>query len=135
MIMTRGIRNNNPFNIKKSNNKWLGKKAVSSDPVFEQFYDLEHGVRAGIVLLRRYVKRYHLTSVNDILKRFAPEVENDLNSYIRFVKDCGDPLYCPNIITYPSYSFNLMCSRMLFFESKLDYHPSDIVNLIEKYNL
>ena len=67
-MATRGIRNNNPFNIKKSPNKWLGKKSVSSDPVFEQFETMDYGIRAGIVLLRRYVKRYHLVSVNDILK-------------------------------------------------------------------
>lgn len=151
-MATRGIRNNNPFNIKKSSNKWLGKKSVSSDPVFEQFESMDYGIRAGIVLFRRYIKRYHLVSVNDILKRFAPESENNLNAYIRFVKDyilhfdkfCtngvdirdyDDIVLDPNNIVYGSFAFDLMCCAILWFESCLKKDPDDIRNIRLTYLL
>lgn len=151
-MVTRGIRNKNPFNIKKSSNKWIGKKSVSSDPVFEQFETMDYGIRAGIVLLRRYIKRYHLVSVNDILKRFAPESENNLNAYIRFVKDyilnfdkyvvCeidirdyDDIVIDPNHIVYGTFAFDLMCCAMLRFESDLKKIPTDIRNIRLTYLL
>ena len=34
---TRGYRNRNPFNIRKSNSKWAGKVPDGTDPEFEQF--------------------------------------------------------------------------------------------------
>ena len=59
MAETRGIRNNNPFNIKRSSSRWLGKVPFkdSSDQVFEQFTDIDYGLRAGFILLRNYIKR------------------------------------------------------------------------------
>ena len=132
-MVTRGIRNNNPFNIKKSNNKWLGKLKVSTDPDFEQFETLNLGIRAGVVLLRRYVKRYHLTNVNDILKRFCPD--NNLSCYIRYVKNKDVAIYTPDCITFPSYSFCMMCSRMLKFESGLDFEPRQVMKLINEFDL
>lgn len=84
MIMAiRGIRNNNPFNIKKSNYKWIGK-VESSDPVFEQFKDLKYGCRAGLKLLLNYVRKGFDTP-SKIIHRFAPTSENNTNNYIDFI--------------------------------------------------
>ena len=58
MSETRGKRNNNPFNIiKNTSNAWLGKvpSDLSNDSKFEQFLDIKYGIRAGLILLRRYI--------------------------------------------------------------------------------
>ena len=52
MVKTRGIRNKNPFNIKLSHNSWLGKVSndKNTDRVFEQFYQMDYGLRTGMHL-------------------------------------------------------------------------------------
>tara|TARA_R100001086_G_scaffold232305_1_gene153446 strand:+ start:666 stop:1187 length:522 start_codon:yes stop_codon:yes gene_type:complete len=87
---TRGIINNNPGNIKFSNVQWQGKvrKDANSDPgrTFEQFQTMEHGIRAMIKNLVTYVDRYNLTSVKDIVDRYAPPGgENDPTAQSNYV--------------------------------------------------
>lgn len=80
----RGIRNNNPLNI-RIGNAWLGEVEHPTDKAFEQFVDMKFGIRAGFVLLKRYITRYHLTSVTLIVSRWAPRNENATDLYIRRV--------------------------------------------------
>ena len=77
----RGIRNNNPLNI-RIGNVWLGEVASTTDNEFEQFVSMFYGLRAGFILLRRYIRRYHLTTVPDIISRWAPNNENNTVKYI-----------------------------------------------------
>ena len=55
-IKSRGCRNNNPFNIKKSRHNWIGK-IEGVDPTFETFVHIGYGLRAGIKLLLTYIDR------------------------------------------------------------------------------
>lgn len=82
--LPRGIRNNNPFNIKRSNHEWLGK-IHSSDRTFEQFANMVFGIRAGLKLLCTYVNNYGLTSIEGIIRRFAPSTENNTACYINHI--------------------------------------------------
>lgn len=83
--ITRGMRNNNPFNIRKSKSRWIGKiEGVDKD--FETFDTLEHGYRAGLILLANYYKKYKLHSYGAILRRFAPAIENNLGNYEAFIR-------------------------------------------------
>lgn len=82
----RGIRNNNPLNIRKGNN-WKGEVAVSTDREFEQFVSMQMGVRAGFKILKNYMTGYGsrvkaLTNVHDIIHRWAPPSENNCRAYI-----------------------------------------------------
>ena len=77
----RGIRNNNPLNIRVGN-VWLGEVPNPTDNEFEQFVSMFYGLRAGFILLRRYIRRYHLTTVPDIISRWAPNSENNTVKYI-----------------------------------------------------
>ena len=83
----RGIRNNNPFNIRIGASAWQGKIPIkqNTDTVFEQFIDMEHGIRAGISLLRTYIKARKLDTIRAIITRFAPSNENDTKRYIDVV--------------------------------------------------
>lgn len=80
----RGIRNNNPLNI-RIGNAWLGEVATPTDKEFEQFVSLRWGLRAGFLLLQRYINRYHLNSIRLIVSRWAPSSENNTEEYIKRV--------------------------------------------------
>lgn len=80
----RGMRNNNPGNIKKSSNAWVGKLA-STDAEFEQFRTYVYGVRAMIKLVSNYINNGH-NSLQKIVARWAPEAAgNRTSSYINYV--------------------------------------------------
>ena len=81
----RGIRNNNPLNI-RIGNKWLGEVPAPTDTQFEQFTRMEYGVRAGFLLIKRYIERYHLNTIKLIVSRWAPTSENKTDVYIASVE-------------------------------------------------
>lgn len=84
--LPRGIRNNNPLNIRKGNN-WKGEVSRSTDGEFEQFVSMQWGIRAGFKILKNYMTGYGgrvkaLTNVHDIIHRWAPPNENNCKAYI-----------------------------------------------------
>lgn len=90
----RGIRNNNPLNIRYSSaNKWKGKITENKkDESFEEFISLSYGVRAFCRLIQLYVERYHCSTIRSIVYRFAPPSENDTLHYYKYVRDFVDGL-------------------------------------------
>ena len=63
-MIARGIRNNNPLNIRRSKDKWQGLKPLQTDPQFCQFETMEHGWRAAFKLLTRtYYHDYRLYTI------------------------------------------------------------------------
>ena len=83
-IKPRGIRNNNPLNI-RIGNTWLGEVDIPTDRSFEQFKQMEYGIRAGFVIMRRYIRRYGLDTIPEIVSRWAPANENNTTAYIKRV--------------------------------------------------
>lgn len=77
----RGIRNNNPLNI-RIGNTWLGEVADPTDGAFEQFISMKYGLRAAFIILRRYIRRYHKDTIRNIISTWAPACENNTESYI-----------------------------------------------------
>lgn len=80
----RGIRNNNPLNI-RIGNTWLGERQNPTDPAFEEFVSIEYGYRAAFCILRRYIRRYKRQTITDIISTWAPPSENATQRYIDFV--------------------------------------------------
>lgn len=80
----RGIRNNNPLNI-RIGNTWLGEVPNPTDSEFEQFVSPAYGLRAAFCILRRYIKRYGRNTVRKIVYAWAPSSENNCEAYIRIV--------------------------------------------------
>ncbi|MDR3208981.1 MAG: hypothetical protein LBT45_04010 [Rickettsiales bacterium] len=78
----RGIRNNNPGNIRYNGTRWLGLANPPSDGEFCRFADARHGIRAMAALLRNYNKKYGLDTAAQIIGRWAPPNENDTRSYV-----------------------------------------------------
>ncbi|QGF27475.1 structural protein [Pantoea eucalypti] len=79
----RGIRNNNPGNIRWGD-EWKGlvPEAQRTDKSFCQFASPEFGIRAMIIILRNYQSKYGLKTITGIIKRWAPPNENDTQAYI-----------------------------------------------------
>lgn len=85
-ITPRGIRNNNPLNI-RIGNTWLGERNNPTDPAFEEFVSIEYGYRAAFCILRRYIRRYHKNTITAIISTWAPSTENNTQRYIDFVAE------------------------------------------------
>lgn len=83
--MSRGLRNNNPLNIRKNSTKWQGLAPVQSDKAFFVFVAPEWGYRAAIRTLQTYRRKYGLYTLREWIERWAPPVENDTEAYIRCV--------------------------------------------------
>lgn len=92
--LPRGIRNNNPLNIRKSPSRWVGKLTPSTDPDFEQFDTLEHGIRAAVLIIRTYILKYGCNTPATIIARWAPASENNTQMYINYVSK--NALLSPN---------------------------------------
>lgn len=82
--LPRGIRNNNPLNIRIGNN-WRGEVSDPTDKQFEQFVSMEYGVRAAFIIIRNYIKKYKLNTIEKICSRWAPSSENNTSMYINAV--------------------------------------------------
>lgn len=82
--LPRGIRNNNPGNLRRSKIKWQGKVAELTDPEFEQFVSPEMGIRAIARDLLTGYKRGSDT-VTEIISEYAPPTENNTKTYINAV--------------------------------------------------
>lgn len=86
--LARGLRNNNPGNIKEfsgDRTQWQGERATDDDPVFEEFTYMWEGVRALAVTLLTYSRKYGLNTVRGIISRWAPGSENNTAAYIASV--------------------------------------------------
>ncbi|EDR7911251.1 structural protein [Salmonella enterica] len=82
----RGIRNNNPGNIRWGDDwKGLVPKDQRTDKSFCQFTTPEYGIRAMIIILRNYKRKYGLNTVSSFIKRWAPPNENNTQAYINSV--------------------------------------------------
>jgi hypothetical protein len=87
--MNRGLRNNNPLNIRHSADRWQGARKDQTDKSFVQFESMAYGYRAAWKTLQTYYNRLcgqgQPFNVQHIISRWAPPEENDTAAYIRFV--------------------------------------------------
>lgn len=89
MSVPRGIRNNNPLNIRKGNN-WRGERKVQTDKAFEEFETLQYGLRAGLKLIRNQISGFNgsrpkFNTIGKLIKVWAPPSENQTLRYVDFV--------------------------------------------------
>lgn len=84
--LPRGLRNNNPGNIRKNSDVFQGEK-TSSDKEFKQFKSMAYGYRAIFKILSNYYRNYKLDTIRKMIGRWVPENENDTDAYIKAVSD------------------------------------------------
>ena len=81
----RGLRNNNPGNLRRSKDNWQGLAANQTEPEFFRFTDMAYGYRALMKTLQNYRRLYGLQTIRQLITRWAPPTENDTEAYIRAV--------------------------------------------------
>lgn len=84
-MTARGIRNNNPGNIRHGPSKWQGMSDEQTDSEYIQFDDPVYGIRALAKLLKNYQDRHGLKTIRGIITRWAPPSENITESYVEHV--------------------------------------------------
>jgi hypothetical protein len=85
--VSRGIRNNNPGNIRLSKDKWQGLAPSQPDKEFFTFENPVYGIRAIARLLIKYQDDYSLHTVREFISRWAPASENNTEAYVMRVAE------------------------------------------------
>jgi hypothetical protein len=83
--MSRGLRNRNPGNIRRSGSRFRGEVVPGRDASFKEFETMAWGYRAMFVLLDGYRRRHPLSTIRQFITRYAPPSENFTDGYIHFV--------------------------------------------------
>lgn len=84
---SRGIRNNNPGNLRRSKDPWQGLAENQTDEDFFIFKTPIYGIRALARTLISYQDEHGLRTIGKIINRWAPANENDTAAYIEAVSD------------------------------------------------
>lgn len=129
MIKPRGLRNNNPGNIRNSDaTDWKGEIDLSKkvDHSFEEFESMAHGYRALMKLLQNYRIYHKCQTITDFINRWAPRSENDTVSYIRTVcREMQVPTtYIPDV--YDKTTMCALASAISLVENGIVAVPSEV---------
>lgn len=81
--LPRGIRNNNPGNVKRTPANWEGE--TNNDSTFETFSGPDKGVRA----IGKIINSNSNLSIRDFINRYAPPTENNTQAYISAIELAG----------------------------------------------
>lgn len=85
--IARGLRNNNPGNIRLNGISYEGEIAPSKDKSFKQFQSMAYGYRAMFVVLHTYARKYGINTIEGMISRYAPASENHTRKYIDAVSE------------------------------------------------
>ena len=83
--LPRGLRNNNPGNIRQNSDVFQGEKVPSSDQAFKQFKTMAYGYRAVFCVLRTYYRNYGLKTIRGLIERWALGDNNNTSLYVSLV--------------------------------------------------
>jgi len=129
----RGIRNNNPLNIRYSAaNDWQGQ--TGTDGEYAIFESAQYGIRAAAKLLNNYVTKYGLRSVSGIINRWAPTIENNTSAYIQAVANKLN-VQADDVLLWPTQLKPLL-EAMIHHENGVQpYSQATIINGIKMAGL
>lgn len=130
-VQPRGIRNNNPLNI-RIGNTWLGERPNPTDQEFEEFVTMEYGIRAAFIILRRYIRRYKKNTISSIVSTWAPSSENNTLKYIDRVAQMTH-LSPDDPIDY--YDRDTMCKLVAAMAQVECGQPIDEAKIIKAYDM
>lgn len=68
--LPRGLRNNNPGNIRINDDLFQGEIRPSKDKSFKQFTTMAYGYRAMFKILSNYFKNYKLDTIRKMITRW-----------------------------------------------------------------
>ena len=123
---TRGLRNNNPLNIRHSSDRWQGKAKSQTDPAFVQFVSMAYGYRAAFVLLRTYRMKYGYNTLRAIIRRWAPPSENNTERYLANVSKWSGLDPDKPIAGHDANTYIAIVAAMSRMENGLPANPEDV---------
>ena len=139
----RGLRNNNPLNIRHSADRWQGAAETQTDKDFVQFQSIAYGYRAAWRILNTYYKKLkerkkHFT-VENIIHRWAPPTENDTKAYIRTVLSLtsigGKANLLPPSNASGYYKLSRLLAAMTVMENGIRMSQVDTEAIFQGYKL
>lgn len=86
--LPRGLKVNNPGNIRNTPRAWEGEIRPSKDHSFKTFESIAYGYRAMFMLLNNYQRNKNLNTIAEMIDLYAPpEDGNRTDLYIQHVAD------------------------------------------------
>jgi len=131
----RGIRNNNPGNIKRSSSQWMGLADASQmtkeqlrEETFCVFTEPRWGLRAMAYLLLKYQRDYNCKSTWEIIQRWAPQSDNNhtLNYATYVASRANVGLHAAAKLTDPKIGIPFMAAMIAMENSKQPYSNGQI---------
>ena len=114
-MKSRGLRNNNPLNIRKNAEQFQGE-IKGNDKSFKTFSSMPYGYRAGFVILGTYLTR-EVNTIEKIVSNWAPPVENDTESYIKNVEKWSGVTRYKVLTSADGADYILIVAAMCFVEN------------------
>lgn len=133
--MTRGQRNHNPLNIRRSERtRWMGQKPRQLDREFVQFQSDLFGLRAAFRILRTYLLLHGLCTLRQVIYRWAPpEDGNNTESYISIVAERADVRPDAYLQWTDKDTLVRIVAAMAWVESHIDFADTEL--LCQAYQL
>lgn len=128
--MTRGERNKNPGNI----NKGQGFKGEvdGDDPRFATFESDVMGIRAITIILLAYWNKHNINTVQGIIGRWAPSIENNTSAYAIDVANRLDIAMTDTLDMYDPETLVKLTKAIIFHENgRCNYSDQTIEDAVK----
>ena len=127
----RMIAKNNIFNIRAGGAKWIGMTGTRKG--FVEFDNREHAIRAWLVLMRTYRRRYGCKTIRTIVARFAPPNENNTEGYIAYC--CRVTGLAADEELATSHAYGHLAVAMAKMETATVVSPVCVCDIMKYYNI
>lgn len=126
----RGLRNNNPLNIRHSADTFQGE-IKGNDRSFKTFSSMPFGYRAAFVILATYLSK-GLNTIEKIIAKWAPPTENNTANYIVMVEKWSGVPRHQQLTAANGAEYILIVAAMSFVENGVN---ADISQIQAGFNL
>ena len=127
---TRGLRNNNPGNIRPLGGSQVWQGQVGTDNAkggpFVIFDRPENGIRAMARVLKNYQALHGISTVQGIINRWAPGHENPTDAYVAYVAKAAGVGPADKINV--AQKLPALVRAIIKFENGLNPYSDEVIN-------
>ncbi len=124
--LPRGLRNNNPLNMRIGESAFTGEIKPSADKSFRQFQTMAHGYRAAFRQMELYVGRGNNT-IEKIISAWAPPHENNTQAYIALVVSHSGIAQDKPLVLTSGEDFIKIVTAMSYVENGQQAEMGDVI--------
>jgi len=129
--LTRGVRNNNPGNIRPNDWKNWPKATGLDDQGHLVFKKPIDGIRAIVINLKLYKKNHNIKTIKGIINRWIDEVPaEERKPYIDFMAERLDVSEHAHLNFYDPLTLKLLTKAIIFYENGYDPYPEKLYKMI-----